>query len=103
MALPDIGGIGGWKFIGDRALNYLGRVISLISFALVLNINSILGVDVWTYAPYAIGFIVFGILFMIFDTLVILPQENRFCFRQNPVIQDMHDDIKLIKEKMGLK
>ena len=92
--------IGGWKFIGDRALNYLGRVISLISFALVLNINSLLGVDVWTYLPLFALCLAAGILFMVFDVMVILPQENKFCFKQNPVIQEMHDDIKELKKRL---
>lgn len=96
--------IGGWKFIGDRALNYLGRVVSLVNFILVLNINNLLGVDVWSYAPWFAASLIAGALFMVFDTLVILPQENKFCFTQNPVVMAIHKDVgRLEKEIAELK
>jgi len=92
--------IGAWKAIGERALNYFGKLVTFINFLLLINVSTILGTNMAIYIPAGIVLFVFGILFMIFDIMVILPQENFFIFKNNPEIQEIKRDIKELKERL---
>jgi hypothetical protein len=95
--------VGSWKVIGERALNYLGRVISLINFVMLINISRMLGTGIKDYIPFAIVCIIGGILFMIFDILVIMPQENTYLFKNNHEIQEMKRDLKELLKRLQVK
>lgn len=95
--------VGSWKAIGERALNYFGKLITLINFILLINVSAILGADLLVYLPVFLLILTLGVLFMIFDILVILPQENKYLFRKNPEIQEIKSDIKEMRRLLDEK
>jgi hypothetical protein len=92
--------IGTWKVIADRTMNYMSRAVTLINFILLINISSLLGSDMMQYAGIGMLLGIGGLVFMIFDIIVIFPGENNYLSRNNPMLLSMEKDIKEINERM---
>lgn len=92
---------GRFKIITDRAATYAGRVITVINLLLLVNLNLTTGTDLFQYIPLAI---IGGVLFfiaMIFDMVVIYPQEVTYRDNRSKVMSGIDKRLKEMEGKLN--
>jgi len=96
----DIMGFGGMKVITDRAATYFNRVLTILNLILLINLNSLAGADLMQYLWICvIGGIAFVAL-MIFDLLVIYPDEINFRDIRSDVMGGTKKKVEEIDKKL---
>jgi membrane protein YdbS with pleckstrin-like domain len=100
MIKRDIFGFGGMKVITDRAATYANRVLTIINLVLLVNLNVLAGADIMQYMWVGLLGLVAFIVLIVFDLVVIYPQEINFRDTRSDVMGEMHRKLdELLKEK----